>query len=251
MSDGDEAPGSTLRGVVQQGIALHRAGRWQDAADVFDEALVRLTGHGGAAEVAFKQVLCLKLGCLLEQGDAAGVLAGAEIVLANDSECSDPRLDGFVADTLWLKSRAYGQLGERERERAVLREIIVRYRDEIPPRSQLARALFNEGVYSHDAGDTDTAIALWDELFFRFIPHPPSSDPFIPIRGQLAKSQVLARSGQLDAALLTCKRMHAECQRLDLGSDKLAEVRRTEHQCAALAQRSSRRGRLPKLSRRR
>ena len=49
--------------------------------------------------------------------------------------------------------------------------------------------MYNEGIHAREAGRLQDAAAMWDELFARYASDPPESDPFIPIRGQLAKSQ--------------------------------------------------------------
>jgi hypothetical protein len=126
------------------------------------------------------------------------------------------------------------------RAREVLRHLIERYGAEPRARNQVARAMYNEGIYLRDTGHGEDAIALWDELFSRFGPDPPSSDALIPIRGQLAKSQYLASTDRLDLAVWTCCQMLRECTRLDLPAAAIAEVKRTQQQCQAVAQRSRR-----------
>jgi hypothetical protein len=142
-----------------------------------------------------------------------------------------------VVDTLWMKSRALSGRGELEQERSLLRYLIDEYGEESRP--QVARAMFNEGIYLRDEGRGDEAVEMWD-LFSRFSAHPPKSDPFVPIRGQLAKSQYFAETNRLDAALLTCDRMLKECDRLNLPAASAAEVRRTARQSMGLARRSRR-----------
>ena len=98
--------------------------------------------------------------------------------------------------------------------------------------------MYNEGIHLRDSGHGEDAVQIWDELFARFEADPPESDPFIPIIGQLAKSQYLAETNRLDAALITCDRMLQACARLGLPEARAAEVRRTAHGCMTIARRS-------------
>lgn len=235
---GDEAPGKPVRATFIEAVALHRAGRWQDAAARFDEILVALEeGAEDDPRIAVDSAY-MKIVCLDKQGDFQRAVAACDAYLARFSTSTDPRAIDFSADVLWLKSKALRQMGNVEEAVTVLRGLIERYRDDMPGRPQVARAMYNEGVYLRDKGHREEAIRVWNELFARFAPNPPKSDPFIPIRGQLAKSAILADAGRFDAALLTCERMLEECDRLDLPEPRVAEVRRVMHGCIAMQRRS-------------
>ena len=113
-------------------------------------------------------------------------------MLASCGSGDDDKTIGFIADSLWLKSRPLARLGDVAQERMVLRHLIEQYADEPRACSQVARAMYNEGVHLRDMQRGEEAVEVWDQLFSRFAADPPKSDPFIPIRGQLAKSQYLA-----------------------------------------------------------
>ena len=234
----DDASDHSYRTLYAEAVALRRTARWEDAAQRLDAVLASLDeSPEDDAEVSLF-ALYLKIDCLPHQGDGERTLAACDALLARYGASTDPKPVDVVVDTRWMKSRALSGRGELEQERSLLRYLIDEYGEESRP--QVARAMFNEGIYLRDEGRGDEAVEMWDDLFSRFSAHPPKSDPFIPIRGQLAKSQYLAETNRLDAALLTCDRMLIECARLDLPAARSAEVRRTAHQCMGTARRSRR-----------
>jgi len=235
---GDDIPEKPVRALLEEASALREAARWEDAARSYDAVLARLDADSDREAEIVLQTLYLKISCLYEQGDAEGTLAACDALLARYGASDDEKTIGFVADALWLKSRSFTRLGDVEQERMVLRHLIDQYADEPRARSQVARAMYNEGVHLRDSQRGDEAIEMWDRLFSRFAADPPGSDRFIPIRGQLAKSRYLAETDRLDAALVTCDRMLKECSRLDLPEARVAEVRRVAHACTAVARRS-------------
>jgi tetratricopeptide (TPR) repeat protein len=248
----DDVPEKPIRALFEEAEALRKAARWQDAVRAYDAVLARLDASSDReAEIALR-TLYLKTSCLDEQGDAEGTLVACDALLARHGASDDQKTIGFVADALWLKSRALARLGEVAQERVVLRQLIERYADEPRARSQVARAMYDEGVHLRDTRRGDEAVELWDQLFLLFGADPPGSAAFVPIKGQLAKSRYLAETDRLDAALVTCERMLTECSRLDLPEARVAEVRRVTHRCIAVAQRSTGlRGRIRALGRRR
>jgi tetratricopeptide (TPR) repeat protein len=246
----DGSPDESVPTLFAQAVALRKAGRWRDAADGFDGVLGRLAGDLDDQPEIARSALYLKIVCLHEDGDVAQVLEACDAMADRYGADTDHKTIGFVADVLWLKSRALARAGDSGRERAVLMQLIEGYADQPPARSQVARAMYNEGIHRRDTQHGEQAIEIWDQLWEHFGSEPPQSDPFIPIRGQLAKSQYLAETGRLDAALATCDRMLEDCRRLQLPDARLAEVRRTAHQCLATARRADGlRGRLRTLLR--
>jgi tetratricopeptide (TPR) repeat protein len=234
----DDFPEKPIRALFEEAEALQQAARWEDAARSYDAVLARLDGDSDREAKLALHTLYLKIVCLHEQGDAQGALAACDALLASYSASDDEKTIRFVADALWLKSRALGRLGDVGQERMVHRHLIEQYADEPGARSQVARAMYNEGIHLRDTQRGDEAIEMWDQLFLSFAADPPHSDRFIPIRGQLAKSRYLAETDRLEAALVTCDRMLKECSRLDLPEARLAEVRRVAHGCIAIGRRS-------------
>jgi hypothetical protein len=239
---GDEGPVKPVRTVFVEAVALHRAGRWQDAAKRFDDVLAAVAQGAEDEQTIAVDAAYMKVVCLEKQREFRRALVACDEFLAAFGTSTDPRAIDFGVDVLWLKSQALKQMGDMERAVSVLRCLIERYGDGPPMRPQVARAMYNEGVYLRDKGHGENAIRIWDELFARFSPDPPKSDPSIPIRGQLAKAQILAEAGQFDAALVTCERMLEECDRLHLPEQNTAEVRRVMHGCIAMERRARKRG---------
>ena len=234
----DDVPENPIRALFDEAEALRKSARWKDAVRVYGAVLARVdAGLDREGEIALR-TLYLKISCLDEQGDAEGTQAACDALLKRHGASEDHRTIGFVADTLWLKSRALARLGEVAEERVVLRRLIERYADEPRARSQVARAMYNEGIHLRDTGQGEDAVELWDQLFLRFGADPPGSAAFVPVKGQLAKSRYLAESDRLDAALVTCERMVTKCRRLDLPEARVAEVRRVAHACVTVARRS-------------
>lgn len=236
--DGHEK-GGPFGDLFREAVALEKAGRWGDAAARFDDVLAQIDHHSDGHQDLGLSAMYMKVVCLQKQDDAQRTLAACDELVANYGSMSDQRAVGFLADTLWLKARALGLLGNHQQEREVLRELIEQYGNEPRAGSQVARAMYNEGVHLRETGRGEDAVQIWDELFLRFAQDPPKSDPFIPIRGQLAKSHYLAGTDRLDAALVTCDRMLKECARLGLPEARAAEIRRTAQGCMTVARRSS------------
>jgi hypothetical protein len=234
----DDASDQPYRALYAEAVALRRAARWEDAAQGFDAVLASLDESPEDDPKASLAASYLRIDCLHNQGDCEQTLAACDALLATYGASTDPNTIDTVVDTLWLKSRALSRCGELEQERSLLQHLISQYGEETRP--QVARAMYNEGIYLRDTGRGDEAVHMWDDLFSRFSAHPPNGDPFIPIRGQLAKAQYLAETNRLDAALITCDRMLKECARLDLPTARSAEVRRMAHQCMGMARRSRR-----------
>jgi hypothetical protein len=233
----DDGSDQSYRALYVEAVALRRAARWEDAAQRFDAVLASLEESAEDDPEVSLAASYLKVDSLHNQGGCE-TLAACDALLARYGPSTDPKTVDTVVDTLWLKSRALSRCGELEQERSLLQHLISQYGEETRP--QVARAMYNEGIYLRDTGHGDEAVQMWDDLFSRFSEHSPKSDPFIPIRGQLAKAHYLAETNRLDAALLTCDRMLKECARLDLPAARSAEVRRTAHQCTGAARRSRR-----------
>ena len=142
----------------------------------FDRALERLDDAPPGLRDLALNAMYLKLSCLNEADRHHDVVATSDALLARYGACSSSQTIGFVADAIWLKSRALGQSGEVEHEHEVLRDLIARFRAEPRARNQVARAMYNEGVYFYNAGQGERAVEMWDELLARFGAEPPSSD---------------------------------------------------------------------------
>jgi tetratricopeptide (TPR) repeat protein len=236
--DEDVASDKSLGALFKEARALRAAARWDDAARLYDELLARLDDDSERGRRVELILMYLKASCLYEQRDAHGTLATCDALLASYG-ARDERALGFIADSLWLKSRALNLLGEHEQELLVLRHLIEQYCDEPQAGTSVARAMYNLGIHLRDAGRGKEAVEMWDELFLRFRSSElDESFAFTPIRGQLAKSHYLAQTNRLDAALLTCERMLEECQRRGLPETRIREVKQVAHQCIVKAQAS-------------
>jgi tetratricopeptide (TPR) repeat protein len=233
-------PQRPVAALYSEAVTLRREERWTDAVQRFDAVLDRLPNPSEDQRDLALGALYLKAVCLHDLGQMRETIAACDRLDARYGADSDPKVAGFVADGLWLKNRALADLGDTDQARTVLRQIIDRYATEPRARNQVARAMYNEGIYLRDTGHGEDAIALWDDLFSRLGADPPSSDAMIPIRGQLAKSQYLASRDRLDQALWTCEQMLRECTRRGLPDTSIAEVKRTQQRCMSAARRSRR-----------
>lgn len=235
---GDEAPRNRIRAMFVEAVALHRAGRWQDASERFHEVLAAIDEGAEDDPRIVLDSAYMKVVCLHKQGDFPSALTACDAFDARFGASTDPRAIDFGCDVLWLKSQALNKMGDAEQALAVLRRLIQDHGGGPQAHPQVARAMYNEGGHLRDKGCREDAVRVWDQLFARFAPDPPKSDPFIPIRGQLAKAAVLAEAGRIDAALITCERMLEECDRLHLPDARVADVRRAMHGCIARQRKS-------------
>jgi tetratricopeptide (TPR) repeat protein len=226
---------ATVQRLFNRALALNKADRWQDAVDGFERVLVRLEREPGEHHELRRRTRVLRIACLekCEQSDAT-VAACDEFVALYGHERSDRDDVGLLADTLWIKSRTLNRTGERDREREVNRLLIAEFGQE-KPLGPVAGAMYNEAIYLRDDGLGEQAIALWDRLWAHFKDDWPDSAGFTPIRGQLAKSTYLARTGELDRALATCDRMLGECRRRSLPE---GEVHMAHRRCVQFAARN-------------
>ena len=219
--------------LFKRALALRRAERRQDAVNCLDEVLRRLDAAGEENDLQ-RRAMIVKIRCLDEaQQPAETVLACDAFLSRYEGDTADDAV-GLAADVLWLKAKALNLSGEKEKERAVRQELLSNYSDEPQARGPVAGAMYNEGIFLRDADRGAEAVAIWDALWRQFSKDPPKAAPFVPIRGQLAKSTYLARLGQLDQALATCEQMLRECRRRSLPED---EVRTAQRRCVAIAQR--------------
>jgi tetratricopeptide (TPR) repeat protein len=220
--------------LFKRAAALNQAHHWQDAVDCFDEVLQRVENSPDEHDDLRRRSLVIKMAILDKLEQPEQTVLACDAFLARYEDDRDGDGVGLAADVLCVKSRALDRAGARDEERGVLQKLISEYIDEPLARAQVSGAMYNEGIYLRDAHRGGEAVALWDELWERFSHDPPPGAPLSAIRGQLAKSTYLAKAGQLDAALLTCERMLAECRRRSLPDD---EVRRAQRRCVAIAQR--------------
>jgi tetratricopeptide (TPR) repeat protein len=239
--------------LIEQAFALHREELFTEALECLDLALAHLDSEGRLGSELALRGMYLRVAILLKLERFRDTIRASDQLIAYHKANDDDADVGFVIDTLWVKSRALAGSRDRAKERDVMRDLVARYGDHPRARNQVARSLYNEGVYLREDHKVEAAIATWDALFSQFASDPPPSDPFIPVRGQLAKSQCLADSGRLDAALATCESMTAYCKRIELPdrAARLAEIRSAEGGCASRDRRArSPRGRLKTLLKR-
>ena len=213
----------TVETLFKRALALRQAHRWQDAVTCLDEVLQRLENVAVDQHDLRRRAMVIKIVCLDELRQLAETVLACDAFLSRYAGDRSGDNVGLVADVLWLKSRLLNRSGHREAERDVLQKLISDYVDEPLARGQVAGAMYNEGVYLRDADRGPQAVALWDQLWARFSHDPPASAPFVPIRGQLAKSTYLARTGRLDEALVTCEHMLRECRQRALPDDEVRE----------------------------
>jgi tetratricopeptide (TPR) repeat protein len=228
----DELSAETL---FERAMMLKTADRWQDAADGFDTVITRLGNAVADQHDLRRRAMVTKIACLDELGRSEATVVACDDYLARYGDDESDFEIGLLADVLWIKSRALNRDGARDKEREVLQRLIAEFADGDTALGPVAGAMYNEGIYLRDDDHGDQAVALWDQLWARSAREWPTTAGFTPIRGQLAKSTYLARTGQLDRALLTCEHMLAECQRRSLPDD---EVRQAQRRCIAIARRN-------------
>jgi tetratricopeptide (TPR) repeat protein len=176
----DAAPDKRYRELYVEAVALRDAARWNEAAERFDAVIASLEQSSEADPDVLLSASYLKIDCLDQRGDGERAVAACDALLARYGASSDPKTVDRVVDALWLKSRALARCGEHDQERTVLQQLIDQYGHETRP--QVARAMYNEGIYLRDASRGDEAVQMWDELFSRFSSHPPKSDPLLELR---------------------------------------------------------------------
>jgi tetratricopeptide (TPR) repeat protein len=207
--------------LYREARALYSAQRWRDAAKAFEAVVQSLDPTGGDDDVLRLGAMYMRIASLHAETDYPEVVTASDALIARFGTDADPTAVHVVADTLWLKSRGLDHSGAKEGSRRVLRTLISEYGDLPPARNAVAQAMYQEGLNLRDDGQAEDAIAMWNDLAARPRDRLDDGVEMVPVRGQLAKARLLAKTGRLDAALLTCDQMRKECAGLGLPDNEV------------------------------
>ena len=159
------------RAFLAKGLRLGQLGRFEDAAEVYQQMLARF---GEAAEPELREPVAQALfdkGATLGQlgrfEDAVGVY---DQVVARFGDAAEPELREPVAKALVNKGISLRQLGRSEEEMRVYEQVLARFGDAAEPelREQVAMALVSKGVSLRQLGRSEDAGRVYDQVVARF-----------------------------------------------------------------------------------